>query len=96
MPIEVLVILIGLAFWGFWSFLMLITKWFKLWRYKPENDKGRNGEENRRRLASIQRPVLPERRSVFSPTSSSVPRQDSRSTRESSSGTRKLGFFKRR
>jgi hypothetical protein len=90
MLIEVVIFIgiIGVFLLG--SLFLFITKFIKLRRYKPENDKGRCAEESRRReLAVVQRPVLPERRDILPTTDVSPPRQDSTSSR-------KLRFFKRR
>jgi len=83
-PIELLVVFAIIFFVMFWFFLMFIFKKIKIWRYKPENDKGRRAEESRRAgLANIQRPILPEGRSVFQTTSSNSSGKDSPSIRKS-------------
>lgn len=92
MMIEVLVILgvIGVFLLG--SLLLFITKFIKLRRYKPENDKGRCAEESRRReLTAIQRPVLSEGRNILQTTDISPLGQDSTSIRKP-----KFKFFRRR
>ncbi|MFA6201203.1 MAG: hypothetical protein WC679_12445 [Bacteroidales bacterium] len=84
-PIELLVLMAIIVFIMFWYFLMFILKRIKLWRYKPENDKGRRAEEARRTgLASIQRPLLPERRSILPTAIVDPPRENSNSIREPS------------
>jgi hypothetical protein len=71
LAIELLVALIIIGFIILWVCLMFITKLWKLWRYKPENDKSRRAEESRRRFIGdgrVQRVVLPERRSLLQTT----------------------------
>jgi hypothetical protein len=64
--IELLVLVAIVIFILFWFFLMTLIKYVKIWRYKPENDKGRRAEESRR-LTNLQRPVLSERRVLLPP-----------------------------
>jgi len=91
LPIELLVFLFIIGFVILWFFLMLITKYWKLWRYKPENDKGRRAEEGRRnRLAGVQGSVFSERRSVFQATNPNPSRQDSPSGRTPSSSSKTI------
>lgn len=70
LPIEVIVIFVLMGFFILWELIAFITKKIKLWRYKPENDKGRRAEENRR--SGFQRPVLPtvDKRLKLLPTAS--------------------------
>jgi hypothetical protein len=82
-PIELLIVLAIFIFIIFWFFLTFILKQIKLWRYKPENDKGRSAEESRRAgFAGLQRPVLPERRSVFQAAIPDTSGENSSSTRK--------------
>lgn len=85
MMIEVLILYIIVGLVVLWYLFMFLTKRWKLWRYKPENDKGRRAEESRR-SAGIQGTLLPKRRSVFQTTTPSLIRQDSHSLRDSSRG----------
>jgi hypothetical protein len=98
MLIEVIIFLVIVGLVIFWSMLMFITKKFKLWRYKPENDKGRLAEESRGRTR-LQGVVLPTSPKGFKllPTAPI----DTVGKIKSIIGTpsnrpRKLGFFKRR
>lgn len=87
--IELLIILAIFIFVMFWFSLMFVLSKIKLWRYKPENDKGRSAEESRRRQSSnIQRPILYERRVLLPPPAplkagriESLPREASHSIR---------------
>lgn len=48
--IELLVLgSIGLMF-ALWFLWVTTTKFYHKWRYKPENDRGKKGEDNRQRL----------------------------------------------
>ena len=90
MLIEVVIFIGIMGTFIIFSLIMFLTKFIKLRRYKPENDKGRCAEESRRReLAVVQRPILPEGRNILQTTDVSPIRQNSPSTR-------KLRFFKRR
>lgn len=84
--IEILVVLAIIVVIIIFSFLMFITKWYKLWRYKPENDKGRRAEESRR---SLQRNVLPRGRVLQTEPSNNI-RKDYVSPRETSSSNGKV------
>lgn len=85
--IELVVFLFIIGVVILWSILMFVHKKIKIWRYKPENDKSRRAEENRRSgLADLQRPVLSQRRSVFPSADFSSLRQDSNSDREERRG----------
>lgn len=103
LPIEILIFLIIICLLIFWSLLMFTTKKYKIWRYKPENDKGKRAEESRRagragrEFIGIQRPFLPERRSVFQATSSSDINEDFTSNgKTSSSNGRPSNPFQKR
>ena len=85
-PIEILVVLAIIFVVVVFSFFMLVTKWYKLRRYKPENDKGRRAEESRR---SLQRDVLP-RGHILQAESFNNPRKDYNSPRETSSSHGKV------
>jgi len=92
MLIEAIVIIGILGVFLLISLFLFITKFIKLRRYKPENDKGRCAEESRRReLATIQRPVLLEGRNILPTTDVSSLGQDSTSIRKP-----KFKFFRRR
>jgi len=85
--IEVLVVLAIIGVIIIFSFLMFLIKWYKIWRYKPENDKGRRAEESRR---SLQGTVLPRGRLLQTEPSNNI-RKDYNSPRETSSSHGKVG-----
>lgn len=58
MYIEVLILVIIVLLVFFWIVWSMITKWINERRYKPENDKGLKGEENRRRLIAEGEPDI--------------------------------------
>ena len=97
-PIELLIVLALFVICGLLGVFLFISKYFKIWRYKPQNDKGRLAEESRRG-SGLQRNVLPTSSKRFNllPTAPI----DSVGTIKSAIGKtsdspRKLGFFKRR
>lgn len=81
-PIELLVFFALIGFTILFFLIITITKIIKLWRYKPENDKGKLAEDARRRLADIQRPAPVERRSILPTSNSGNVRQNSSSPRK--------------
>jgi hypothetical protein len=93
--IEILVLYLIVGFIILWNSWMFLSKKIKLWRYKPENDKGRRAEEFRRN-ASVQGTLLPERPSVFQTATPSLARQDSSSPRETSRSDGETVFRRRR
>jgi len=100
--IIVLVLIIILWLWA------KISKWIAVRRYKPENDKGKLAEESRQQLIelaererrtkreanALTRSRELERRVIVPPTSLSVSRKDSVSTRKT--GGRIRALFKGR
>lgn len=101
--VLVLLFLLVVCLW-FWA---KISHWLAVRRYKPENDKGRLAEESRQRLIAdadrggIKREVNATARQgelkgqgAIPPTSLSLPREDSVSTRKT--GGRISRLFKRR
>lgn len=58
MLIEAIIFLLIITFCFTWWLFMFISKKIKLWRYKPENDKGKRAEESRR-CGGLQRTLLP-------------------------------------
>jgi len=75
-------ILFALLFW----FLLFLIKQWKIWRYKPENDKGKQAEDRRigEGVTDIQRTQFPKRRSVFQTPITSRTIGDKNSTSKSS------------
>jgi len=71
--IELLAIFIPILFGVAFLFFLYIIKRIRIWKYKPENDKGRLAEEGRLReriAPAIPTATQPERRTKFSiPTS---------------------------
>lgn len=55
--IEFFVFLLIVLFIILWLLIDKITRKIKLWRYKPENDKGRSAEEWRKRINGQDRTI---------------------------------------
>lgn len=77
---------------------MFISKKIKLWRYKPENDKGKLAEDSRRR-SGLQGTLLPtssKRFKLLPAAPIDTAREVKSIVGKTSDSPRKLGFFKRR
>jgi len=87
--IEVLAIglpiIVGILFY----FFLTLIKYIRLWRYKPENDKGRRAEEYRR-SRGIQTSVSPKGRSIFQVSTATRTGGDKSSVRDTSSSNAKV------
>ena len=98
MLIEVIVLLAIAGLVILWSMFMFLTKKIKLWRYKPENDKGKLAEESRgrNRLQGVALPTSPKGFKLLPTTSIDTVGKIKSILGTTSSSPRKLGFFKRR
>ena len=104
-PIELLVLLAVIFCIGFFMLFMYFNKQIKLRRYKPENDKGRQAEEARRREGRIgepigvlqTKPIIPEQ-SLRDATNNKFVSKIGGSERKTSTshGRAKHPFFRRR
>lgn len=85
-PVELLAVLLIVFVLMIWLFLKWITRLILLWRYKPENDKGKRiGGSSGTVIQSTQ--ISPkfsgsERRSIFQTTVTREDRKDSNRIRE--------------
>ena len=97
MLIEVIVLLAIAGLVILWSMFMFLTKKIKLWRYKPENDKGKLAEESRgrNRLQGVVLPTSPKGFKLLPTTSIDTVGKIKSILGTTSSSPRKLGFFKR-
>ena len=83
-PIELLMVVIAMIVIGCIIGLLTLSKWISIRRYKPENDKGKQGEDRRKSgFGDLQATLQSKRRSVFSiPTSprTNINKKSSRKT----------------
>jgi len=98
MLIEVIVLLAIIGLVILWSMFMFITKKIKLWRYKPENDKGKLAEESRgrTRLQGVVLSTSPKGFKLLPAAPIDTAREIKSIIGTTSQSTRKLGFFKRK
>lgn len=54
--IEVLILFIVIAIFGIWFVWVKLSKKYHNWRYKPENDRGKIGEDHRKELLKKGKP----------------------------------------
>ena len=90
--IEVIVIGSIILFLLIWWIWFLLSKKYHSWRYKPENDKARQGEESRKRgegdreiattVISSARSTEPAKRELLQTTETSTNGETSNSSRE--------------
>ena len=97
MLIEVIILLAIIGLVILWSMFMFITKKIKLWRYKPENDKGRLAEESRgrNRLQGVVLSTTPKGFKLLPTASTDTAGKIKSILGTTSNSPRKLGFFKR-
>jgi len=97
--IELLVFVVLIGVLLLWGILMFVFKKIKLWRYKPENDKGKLAEEERSRGSRFQRTILPtpsKRPNLFPTTPVNPIGETKPNIGKTSRSNGKLRFYKRR
>jgi hypothetical protein len=92
MYIELLIFGVLLVVVAFTLIALEVHKKYKIWRYKPENDKSRRAEESRGfRELDVPRPLLSRTRTILSPTDVSPTREIDQSSRENIKDNRRVG-----
>lgn len=101
MYIEVLVVIVLMVVFIIWRLWFMYSKWRLKRKYKPENDKTRKGGVKGAVIRKAEPGIVPavddsvgyaqlERREFLPPTDTDNVGKDSSSSRENSSGIRKL------